>query len=204
MMLLRAATRFLLPALLLCGFLAAAPVRAADGPTGFINDMGKRAIDVLTSTKSEAERESNFRKLFDEGFDVPAIGRFVLGPYWRTATEDQRKEFLTLFEAYVVHAYTVRFNEYNNEQFKVDAAKADSDASSLVSSQIVRGGGAPPVKVDWRVVKAADSGYKISDVIVEGVSMAVTQRQEFASVIQRGGGQLEALLKLLREKTGKQ
>ena len=71
----------------------------------------------------------------------------------------------------------------------------------LVQSRIAQPNGAPPLKVDWRVGKSA-KGYKINDVVVEGVSMAVTQRQEFASVIQRNGGQIDALLKLLREKTG--
>jgi phospholipid transport system substrate-binding protein len=181
---------------------AAAPAgAAAANPADFIADLGKRAVDVLTSSTTEPQRESQFRALFDEGFDVPGIARFVLGPYWRTATEPQRQEFTKLFQAFIVHAYTVRFSAYHNEQFKVLGTRPEGDASSLVTSQILRQGGAPPVKVDWRVAKKPE-GYKITDVIVEGISMAVTERQEFASVIQRGGGQIEALLKLLRQKTG--
>src|SRR6266404_7901838 len=178
-----------------------APARAGDDAAGFIADLGKRAIDVLTSPSSETDRERQFRALFDEGFDVPAISRFVLGPYWRTASEAQRQDFVALFEAYVVHAYAVRFNEYAGQQLQVIAARAEGDDSSLVQSRIAQPSGAPPLKVDWRVGKTA-KGYKINDVVVEGVSMAVTQRQEFASVIQRNGGQIDALLKLLREKAG--
>jgi phospholipid transport system substrate-binding protein len=181
--------------------LAAAPARAADEPAGFIADLGQRTIKVLSSRLSEKEREAQFRAIFDEGFDVPAISRFVLGPYWRTASEAQRQDFVTLFEAYVVHAYAVRFNEYAGQQLQVVAARAEGDDSSLVQSRIAQPSGAPPLKVDWRVGKTA-KGYKINDVVVEGVSMAVTQRQEFASVIQRNGGQIDALLKLLREKAG--
>ncbi len=182
--------------------LAAAPARAADEPAaGFIADLGQRTIKVLSSRLSERERESQFRAIFDEGFDVPAISRFVLGQYWRTASEAQRQDFVALFEAYVVHAYAVRFNEYAGQQLQVIAARAEGDDSSLVQSRIAQPSGAPPLKVDWRVGKTA-KGYKINDVVVEGVSMAVTQRQEFASVIQRNGGQIDALLKLLREKAG--
>jgi phospholipid transport system substrate-binding protein len=178
------------------------PSRAANDPAGFIADLGTKAVNVLTSTASEAERERQFRVLFEEAFDLQAISRFVLGPYWRTATDAQRQEFTKLFETYVVHAYTVRFNAYAGQQLKVGSARPEGDNGSLVQSEIaLPNSNQPPVKVDWRVSKNSDS-YKITDVTVEGVSMALTQRQEFASVIQRGGGQVDALLKLLREKTG--
>jgi phospholipid transport system substrate-binding protein len=194
--------RFLV-VLLFCGALAAPlPSRAAPAdPAGFVSDLGARAINVLTSKQSQGEREKAFRTLFDEGFDLQAIGRFVLGPYWRTATEAQRTEFLQLFETYVIHSYAVRFAEYSGQQLTVQGARAQGDDSAIVQSQIVQPQGAPPIKVDWQLSKGPQ-GYKLTDVNVEGVSMAVTQRQEFASVIQRNGGQLDALIKLLREKTG--
>jgi phospholipid transport system substrate-binding protein len=179
-----------------------APGRAASDPTGFIADLGSRAISALTSRLSDTDRESQFRALFNEGFDVPEISRFVLGPNWRTATEAQRQEFTKLFEAYLVHAYSVRFSGYAGQQLKVGSARPEGDNASLVQSQIaLPNGSQPPVKVVWRV-SGSNNNYKITDVMVEGVSMAVTQRQEFASVIQRGGGQIDPLLKLLREKVG--
>jgi phospholipid transport system substrate-binding protein len=178
------------------------PSRAASDPAAFVADLGTKAINVLTSTASEPERERQFRVLFEQAFDLPAIARFVLGPYWRTASEEQRQEFIKLFENYVIHAYTVRFNAYAGQQLKVVGARPEGDNGALVQSEIaLPNSNQPPVKVDWRVSKAGD-GYKITDVTVEGVSMALTERQEFASVIQRGGGQVDALLKLLREKTG--
>lgn len=180
---------------------APAPLRAADDAAGFISDLGQRTVQILAAKASETEREAKFRTIFEEGFDVPAIARFVLGGYWRTASEAQRHDFMTLFEAYVIRAYAVRFNDYGGEQLKVTLARAEDDQSSMVQSSIARPSGAPPIKVDWRVNKTAN-GFKITDVIVEGVSMAVTQRQEFASVIQRNGGQIDGLLKLLREKAG--
>ena len=200
-MLFRFAARVVVIMIVLVGALPGA-ARAASDPTGFIADLGARAINVLTSTSSETERERQFRGLFEEGFDVNEIARFVLGPYWRTATDAQRAEFIKLFEDYVVHAYTVRFNAYAGQQLKVLGARPEGDNAWVVQSQIaLPNSNQPPVRVDWRVTKHGDT-YKIADVTVEGVSMALTQRQEFASVIQRNGGQLEALLKVLREKTG--
>jgi phospholipid transport system substrate-binding protein len=187
--------------LVIAAIAAPVPSRAADDPAGFISDLGQRTVQILAAKASEGEREAKFRAIFDEGFDVPAISRFVLGNYWRIATEEQRRAFITLFEAYVVHAYAVRFNEYSGQQLKVTASRAEGDDSALVQSIIAQPGGAPPLRVDWRVGKT-EKGFKINDVVVEGVSMAVTQRQEFSSVIQRNGGEIDALLKLLREKAG--
>ena len=177
------------------------PARAADDDAVFVSGLAQRTIDVLLSTRSQAEREAKFHELVDQAFDVPAIARFVLGPYWRTATDAQREEFQKLFETYIVHVSAVRFGGYSGEQLKVTGSRPEGDKTVFVKSQIVRVGNAPPVNADWRVVKT-DRGLKIVDVIVEGVSMAVTEREEFSSVIQRGGGQVEVLLRELRERTG--
>src|SRR5262252_9370321 len=170
------------------------PARAADDDAVFVSGLAQRTIDVLLSTRSQAEREAKFHELVDQAFDVPAIARFVLGPYWRTATDAQREEFQKLFETYIVHVSAVRFGGYSGEQLKVTGSRPEGDKTVFVKSQIVRVGNAPPVNADWRVVKT-DRGLKIVDVIVEGVSMAVTEREEFSSVIQRGGGQVEVLLR---------
>src|SRR5258708_3552959 len=119
------------------------PAHAADDAAGFISDLGKRVIDVLTSTQSQAERESKFHKLFDEAFDVPGIARFVLGHYWRTATDAQREEFPKLFETYIVHVYAVRFGGYSGEQLKVTGSRPEGDNASLVMSQIIAASNRP-------------------------------------------------------------
>src|SRR5476649_1545573 len=192
-----------LPYLLLVAFLCLLPIsgRAANDAAGFIADLGTRAIAVLTSQKSDADRESQFRVLFDEGFDVPGISRFVLGPYWAKASEPQRQEFIKLFETFVVRAYAIRFSAFSGQQLTIRGSRSDGDKGAVVQSQIVGASGGPPVLVDWRV-SHSDQRYNITDIMVAGVSMALTERQEFASVIQRSGGELEGLLKLLREKTG--
>ncbi len=188
----------LLAAPVVVALLMSGAARAAGGSAEFIADLGTQAIKVLASPDSEQERERQFRALFDAGFDVPAIARFSLGRYWQTANDAQRTEFTGLFTAYMVHVYAVRFNEFTGQQLKVTGSRPESDNSSLVSSQM-SSGGEQGVKIDWRVATAVN-GFKITDLVVEGISMAVTQRQEFSAVISRNGGDIEALLKLLRQK----
>jgi phospholipid transport system substrate-binding protein len=178
-----------------------APARAADDAASFISGLGTQALQILSSQQPEAEREKQFRALFDKAFDEDTIGRFALGPYWRTATEAQRQEFIRLFVTYIVHVYTVRLTAFTNQQFKVTGSRRESENSTIVTSQATSAGSEAPTHIDWRVVKT-ENGFKITDVIVEGVSMAITERQEFAAVIQRAGGNIEALLKILREKIG--
>jgi phospholipid transport system substrate-binding protein len=177
----------------------AIPAAAAADPAAMISSLGSRALEVLGKDATQSQRVARFRELLREDFDVPGIGRFVLGRYWNTATEEQRAEFVKLFEDYIAMAYATRLAEYTGETFKVTGSRPDADGA-IVSSQIVRPAGAAPVKVDWRLT-GRSGAYKISDVTVDGISMAVTQRSEFASVIQHNGGQVQGLITMLREKT---
>jgi phospholipid transport system substrate-binding protein len=180
-----------------------APAGASADPAQFIKSMGEKAINELTGANvTEAERQERFRQLFTESFDVPTIGKFVLGRYWRTATDAERAEFLKLFEDFIVKSYAVRFADYAGESFDVQNTTGAADGASVVHSRINRKG-AETIRVDWRVQQSQDR-LAITDVIVEGVSMAVTQRSEFASVIQSKGGKVAGLIDALRAKTGSQ
>jgi phospholipid transport system substrate-binding protein len=137
--------------------------------------------------------------LLKQDFDVPGIARFVLGPYWRAASERERQEFRGLFEDYIVRVYSERFAQYRGETLRVTGSHSDPERA-LVTSEIVRPQGDPPIKVDWRLT-TDDGLYKIADVIIDGVSMGASERAEFASVIQRSGGQVQGLLAMMREKT---
>ncbi len=187
--------------IVLAGALAPAiPAAAAADPTALISNLGSRALEVLGKNAPQSQRVARFRELLREDFAVPEIARFVLGRYWNVATEEQRAEFVKLFEEYIALAYSTRLAEYTGETFKVTGSRPDADGA-VVSSQILRPAGAAPVKVDWRLI-GRNGVYKISDVSVDGISMAVTQRSEFASVIQHNGGQVQGLITMLREKTG--
>lgn len=182
------------------GSAAASPAAAPSGDAAaFMNQLWDQAIEVLNKKAPVAERQARFRHLFRTDFDGPGIARFVLGRYWRNASAEEQKEFLKLFEDYVVFVYSTRLSDFSGEKFKINGSRTDQD-SVIVSTDLLTPGAAAPLKLDWRLVSDAGA-FKISDVIIEGVSMMVTQRSEFASVIQRHGGRVEGLLTLMREKT---
>jgi phospholipid transport system substrate-binding protein len=180
---------------LLC-FAGPRPAAAQDAQS-FVNTLGQQAIQVLGPNVPPAQRVARFRQLFQRDFDLPGIGRFVLGRYWRIATPQEQQEFLSLFQEYIVRAYSTRLGEYGGEPFRVTGSRPNGD-EVVVSSEILRPNG-NRIEVDWYLV-GGPGRYKITDVYVGGVSMKVTQRDEFASVIQRNGGQVGALLAQLRQK----
>jgi phospholipid transport system substrate-binding protein len=170
---------------------------------GFVQNLGDQAIQIITDKSlSPVDREHRFHDMFVTSFDVPAIGRFVLGRYWRTATDPQKSEFLKLFEDMIVKTYNNRFTEYKGEQFLVTGTRPDGD-SAMVTTNVAQPNGRQAIKVDWRVLKPKGE-LKIVDVVIEGVSMSVTQQQEFGSVIQRNGGQIDGLLATMRERVQQQ
>jgi phospholipid transport system substrate-binding protein len=176
---------------------AAAQERAAD-PGQFVQQLGDKAIAQLAGQEvPENEERARFKSLLTQYFDVNAIGKFTVGrSFWASASPEQQKEFLTLYETQVTNAYAKRFQDYSGEQFKVTNQQKDNEADTLVNSIITRPAGAP-VNVQWRV-RAENGTFKVADVIIEGISMAVTDRQQFAAVIQRGGGTIEALIDAMK------
>src|SRR5215469_10708204 len=174
------------------------PSAAADA-SEFMNELWSRTAEVLAKKIPPAERLARFRQLFQADFDGAEIARFVLGRYWRSASEQEKQEFLKLFEDYVVFVYGTRLSNFNGERFKVRGSRTD-ESGTIVSTDIVSPNGDAPIKVDWRLITDHGS-FKINDVIIEGISMLVTQRSEFASVIQRHGGQVGELLAMMRERT---
>jgi phospholipid transport system substrate-binding protein len=182
----------------LMGFAAPREAGAQDART-FISTLGSQAIQVLGPKVPPAQRVARFRELFNQDFDVPGIGRFVLGRYWRTATPEEQQEFLKLFQEYIVRAYSQRLGEYGGEPFRVTTSRPNGE-ETVVTSEVQRANGAR-IEIDWYVVNQGGK-FRITDVYVGGISMKVTQRDEFAAVIQRNGGQVAALLAQLRQKLG--
>lgn len=198
------ARRRLLAALGLALLLPFVPIgsAAADEETeSFIRDLGDKAVGQLTGDDlTDAERAERFRTLLLEHFDVPQIGEYVLGRYWRSATPEEQAEYLQLFQDYLVVSYSQRFAEYTGEAFEVVSSRAQSDNLEMVRSYVVTRSG-EKAKLDW-IIERQDGELLILDLKVEGLSMSETHRSEFASVIQNNGGQLTALLDALRKKTG--
>jgi phospholipid transport system substrate-binding protein len=175
------------------------PAAAAADPAAVVTSLGNEALKVLGKDVDPNLRVARFRQLFSADFDVPGIARFVLGRYWRIATPAQQQEFIHTFANYIALAYANQLAAYSGETLRVTGSRAAPDGQ-LVSSEIVRTNGQPPARVDWLLTPHGEA-FKISDVIVEGVSMAVTQRSEFGSVIQRNGGQVQGLITALQQKT---
>jgi phospholipid transport system substrate-binding protein len=166
----------------------------------FVREFADRAIAMLADPgASQAKRADALRDLLRTGFDLDVTGRLVLGRYWRQASARQREAYRQLFEDYVVAIYGRRLGEYSGETLEVRGARLEGERDAIVRSRAQTSDGRPPVGLDWRLRRSED-GWRIIDVIVEGVSLAITHRSEFAAVIGREGG-IDGLLRALRNKT---
>ncbi|HVA15014.1 MAG TPA: ABC transporter substrate-binding protein [Stellaceae bacterium] len=193
----------LLSVLALAAALLGSPARAmqAADPSTLISQLVNQAIGIIQNKQvSEQDRQTKFRNLLESGFDIPRISRFVLGRYWRSASAEQRQQFDRLFEEWVVRTYSARFHDYSGETIQVTGTRPESDSATVVLSQFVSPNGGPPAKVEWHVRKSSDRDYKVVDVSVEGVSMALTQRDEIAAVADRNGGTVEGLNQAMQQK----
>ena len=179
------------------------PARADEFSAGakkFIEALTKEAISTLTGKDiSRSEREYRFRALMLKTIAVKGIAKFVLGRHWRQATNGEKKEYLQLFEDLLVATYADRFVKYSGEKLLVKKAEMRGERDALVHTTMVRVDGSKALKVDWRV-RIKDGKYKIVDIMVEGISMIMTQKSEFASFIKRNGGKIDALLDELRKR----
>ncbi len=189
---------------ILPGMVAAVPADAqsqnTDAAKNFIDGFTKKAVEYLLAdgiTQQEAQRR--FKTLLNEGFDIGTIGRFALGRYLREVKPDELNTYLGLFETYLVQVYTNRLSEFRDLGFAVQGARAVGSTDVLVNSTAARSNSGQAAKVDWRV-RGAAGGFRIVDVIVEGISMGTSQRDEFASVIQRSGGRVQGLIDALQQR----
>ena len=169
-----------------------------DDPVAFVQSLGQRAIALLSDESlSAAERKSVFRELLIDRFDMPSIGRLVMARYWRQMTAAQRDVFGPLFEDFVVTTYSRRLDAYSGEQLTLGRARKAGKKVTAVGSQVTRGQG-QPVDVDW-MLRRNDGRWYVIDVVIEGVSMVISQRSEFATVISQQGG-IDGLIDNLRSR----
>ncbi len=159
-----------------------------DGAKRFIQSMGDQAIEVLSQKDASLQqREDKFRGILSDGFAIPQIGQFVAGNYWKQASPDQQREYLTIFSEWIVKTYAMRFGGYSGEKFSVSDTKVnEQDKDVFVATRIDRPAGKQPILASWRV-REIGGKPKIVDVQVDGVSMLVTHRSEFNSVGAQGG-----------------
>ena len=167
-----------------------------------IKALGDAAVALLSDRSlSKPERTRRFRHLLNQSFAMKGIARFALGRYWRRADFPQRRRYLKLFEDYIVNSYAARFGNYGGELFIVAKEKIDGRGWATVSTRIHRPGG-EPVKVIWHLRERLGA-VLIVDVVVEGISMSLTQRSDFAASIHTVGGDIDAFLDILEAKVRK-
>ena len=176
---------------LAAGNAPAAPESASE----FVARLGDWTLIALRADDGDVgSREARFRDLLRQGFDLPFIARFALGPNWRRATAEQRSDYLVVFGEYVVQTYSPRLGGYTGEAMSIVAERRAGEKDSLVETEIVRPSG-PTISAEWRV-RVIDGEYRIIDNAIEGISMAVTKRSEFSAVIQSEG--IDGLIAALR------
>lgn len=166
----------------------------------FVTDLADKTVKLLTEKGiKKFERRKRFRKLMLENFAFKGIAKWVLGRYWRRASEDERASFLQLFEDLMVVIYADRFAKYSGERLDIGKSEFRGRNDILVHSMLNRSEGLKPVTVIWRV-RQVETSFKVVDLMVEGLSMGLTQQKEFSSVIRQNGGKVKGLLDELRKR----
>jgi phospholipid transport system substrate-binding protein len=148
--------------------------------------------------KSDQEKLVSLKELLDANTDLELIARLVLGRHWNAASEEQRQEYVGLFQQILMNTMAERLGDYNGQTFEVVGSSELNERDTAVQSRILRVGGAPPLRVDWRVRETAGD-FAIIDVIAEGVSLVVSQRNEVGSVVERRG--MAGLIEVMRERS---
>lgn len=171
-----------------------------EGAKSFVESISNDGLSFLANNNlTMPQKKKRFKKLLDNNFDIKTIAQFALGIHWRNITDEEKKEYLDLFEKMVVNVYARRFNEYQGQKFEIKKARKGGKRDYIVYSQILppEGQSGAKVNVDWRL-RNKDGKFKVIDIAVEGISMIMTQRDDFAAVIQKGKGDINFLLAELR------
>ncbi len=183
---------------------SAGPAGAQTSPQDaarFVESLGNEADDLLASNEAKIpeKRQAALKDLIRRGFNLELTSQFVLGKIWKRATPEQRAEFQDLFTVYLLNSYARHLGSFRVETLTVVASHPVGEKDVLVETSVEGADGmASPV---WRV-RAHDGQYRIIDVSVDGISLALTQRREFAAVVNRQG--LDGLLQMLRDKLAAQ
>jgi phospholipid transport system substrate-binding protein len=180
----------------------AAPAKSTEGVRAFIDSVSKSTISVISNDAlSDKQKEDKLDDLFKKSVDVQWIGRFVVGKYWRGLTNEQKADYMELYSEYLVNSYVPNFKKYNQDQLEIVAVKPGDTNEFLVDTFILREND-QHIRVSYNVRFAPEKNqYMVFDIIAEGVSLIVTQRSEFGSILQNNGieylnNQLEEKLKL--------
>ena len=168
-------------------------------PDVFVQSTVNRASQVLSDNLSKDQKIIELKSIAAETVDIKGIGMYTLGSYRKILSEDQKKEYAILFEQYFLKTFSSRLAEYSNPEIEVKSKEKLNKNYTMVSSVLVSTEQRPEVKIDWRIYTKNPDDLKIRDLIIEGLSLVRTQKEEFASIIESNNGDINALLASLKE-----
>ena len=172
-------------------------------PDVFVQSTVNRAADTLGAGLTKSERMEELKKIALETVDIRGIGFYSLGSHRKTATEDQMQEYEKVFKDYFLISFSSRLAEYSNPIIQVDSKNKINENYTIVSSTLAASEKRPAVKIEWRIYTKNKDLPVIRDLIIEGLSLARTQKEEFNSIIQSANGDINALFENLREFSNK-
>ena len=165
----------------------------------FIQSVVNRAAKTLGGNLTKDERIEKLKDIARETVDIDGIGRYTLGSYKNEVTDSQMIEYKVLFRQYFLKTFSSRLAEYSNPEIEVISKKKLNENYTMVSSILVSTDQRPEVKIDWRVSTKNPENLLIMNLVIEGLSLARTQKEEFSSIIQSNGGDINALLSTLKK-----
>ena len=168
-------------------------------PDVFVQSTVNRAAKTLGGNLTKEERIEKLKIIANETVDINGIGYYTLGSYRKNINDEQIKEYKNLFKQYFLKSFSSRLAEYSNPEIEVVSKKKINENYTMVSSILVSTEQRPEVKIDWRVYTKNSENPKIRDLIIEGLSLARTQKEEFSSIIQSNDGDINALFASLKE-----
>ena len=168
-------------------------------PYSFVQETADRASEALNKRQSKEEKMEILKMIAKETVDIKGIGFYSLGKHRKNMTNQEKKEYLDIFEKYFLKSFSSRLAEYTDPRIRVDSQKKLNDKYTMVSSILLATEDKPELKIDWRVVTKDPNNPLIIDVVIEGVSLAKVQREEFNSIIQSNDGDMNALFKNLKD-----
>ena len=168
-------------------------------PDAFIENTVERAAKTLGGNLSKEERIQKLKEIAKDTVDIRGIGFYSLGSNRKGLSNDQLSNYENVFKEYFLKSFSSRLAEYSNPKIKVNSQKKINDNYTIVSSTLIATDSRPEVKIEWRVYTKNPHNLLIRDLIIEGLSLARTQKEEFSSIINSNDGKIEALIKNLSD-----
>ena len=168
-------------------------------PDVFIQSTVNRAANTLGGNLTKEERIKELKNIAKETVDIEGISLYSLGQYRKKISDDQLIKYKKVFESYFLKSFSSRLAEYTNPEIDVYSKKKINESYTIVYSKLVKTDKRPEIKIDWRVYTKNPNNLLIRDLIIEGLSLARTQKEEFSSIINSNDGNVEVLIKNLTE-----